>query len=270
MSLKDDFGNPFDDDSDDEDGASKSKKKKQSKAKDSEAASKDPYKQSLCYKAGRNTNTSLYYVDYTKLKPMDHDQRNDLLTQSALADQEHQALNMSIKENQAQTKRLVSEPTNEELAVKLQEYEEAVAELEATAVEARKLKANEKQKQKVQGNIQTMTRYWRQRKKLTDEFLINIEQATDGAVSRAKCYKGDGQIALDSDEGIVKGKADWMKDKAAKKALAAASKKGKKHLSSKPLSNAMSSSSNLADENFIGVLLNSQGGVKRFYLGDQL
>ena len=74
-----------------------------------------------------------------------------------------------------------------------------------------------------------------------------MEEISDGTISKKKCLKGDGQIALDSDESANEAMIAYVRSK----------KRSKKNKAS------------LADENFVGVTLDSQQMVKRVYIKDE-
>ena len=126
--------NPFDD-SDDEVGPLEEKKE----------LSTDPYSDSLVFKPGKNLGTNLYYVDYTKIKGLDRDEREALVRDIASTDQYEGELQAKLKVTRETTAGLLAEPTNEELTLKLQSEETNIQDLERQLEEARKLKVNEKQ-----------------------------------------------------------------------------------------------------------------------------
>ena len=302
MSLKDGHNdNPFDNsddsdddsdsDSDDDGGAKKKKKKSKNNKKTSKQAdtsskkptTTDPYKQSLSFKPGRTTQSNLYFVNHTKLTLLDHDQRNELFQNCAIADQELASLQSNVQRNLEQAKQLQSEPTNEQAATQLEHDEALVVELQEKVQAGRKLKVNDSHKKKLKASIQTMTRYWRQRRKLCMEALGTLEEVTEGSVDRKKCLKGDGAICLDNDDQVVQSAEQFVKEKLARQARAT-SHTGSKTTSSSSKKNkkggGLSSSSgkkaannkrkaeepSLANERFVGVLLNSQGLVDRVYV----
>jgi hypothetical protein len=201
--------NPFDDSDDEDDAKDSSQRKKEH----SEA-----YTASLVFKAGRALSTNLYFVDYNKIKGMDREEREILMNELAMAKAEEQALKATLQSTKELTVKLLAEPTNEELTLKLEGEESQLRDLEEQVEEARKLKVNEKHKEKTKKSIQTMATHWRQRRRLCLEFLTGLEENTDGAVSRSKCLKGDGQIALDSDEAVADAAVKYAKDKRAKAA----------------------------------------------------
>lgn len=250
--------NPFAD-SDDEDENKENKK-----------TSTEPYAGSLLFKSGRNQSSNLYYVDHTKLKAMDREQREALAQNIAIAAAEEEALKETLKTTLGKTSQLLAEPTNEEAALRLEMEETALKDLEEKLDAARALKVNEKHMLKTKKRIRNMTAAWRKRKRLCMDFLISLEENTDGTVSAKKCLAGDGQIALDSDETVAKAAVQFAKEKRSK------SLKGglKGHKKGGPLGrglrtgNHSKESDSLADELFVGVTLDSQGIVSRVYVNE--
>ena len=246
-------------DSDDEEEPEKTK----------EATPSDSFAGSLCFKAGRNQASNLYYVDHTKIKGMDRDQREALATESFATLAEEAALKDTLKQTLDRATQLLSEPTNEKVVVLLETEEKDVTELELNVEEARKLKVNEKHKQKTKKRIQTMSANWRKRKRMCMEFLIGLEENTDGSVSAKKCLAGDGQIALDSDEAVASAVLRFAKDKRARNVSAGGAQGRKSKGMAAPKVKTSTKPASLADENFVGVLLDSQGTVSRVYVEEE-
>ncbi len=174
---------------------------------------KEPYSASLVFKVGKNLSTNLYFTDYTKVKGMERLEQETLMTDLATAKAEQKSIKANLNSTREVTSKLLAEPTNEELTLKLEAAEKNVQELEEKIVEARKLKVNEKHKEKTKKRIENMAAQWRQRRRSCLEFLTTMEENTDGAVSRSKCLKGDGQIAIDSDEAVAKAAIEHAKEK---------------------------------------------------------
>jgi hypothetical protein len=173
----------------------------------------EPYSASLVFKVGKNLSTNLYFVDYTKVKQLDRDERETLMTELAHARAELEGIQANLKTTRDATATLLAQPTNEVLTLKLEGEEKHLQELEEQVQDARKLKVNEKHKEKTKRRIEFMASHWRQRRRVCLEFLTNMEEVTDGAVSRSKCLKGDGQIAIDSDEAVAKAALEYAKEK---------------------------------------------------------
>jgi hypothetical protein len=243
-------GNTFVD-SDDEDENENNNKNKGKKTKEST----DEFAGLLAFKPGRNGNTSLYYVDHTKQKNngngLDPEARNQLYSDKAKAEHEHARLKTELAQMVADTNRLNSEPTNEEATAKLEVEESDMTDLREKVEEARKLKVNEKHKKQTKRRIENMAAQWRKRRRICLEFLSNMEECTDGSITRKACLKGDGPIDIDSDEKAIQDAKNFLINQRARKF----SKSNKKQ-----------DDKIAADENFIGVELDSQGKVLRVYM----
>jgi hypothetical protein len=253
MALDDDPSEQFadSDDEDEDDGKSKKKAKPQTKKEGCNLS--DPYKKSLTLKHGK----SLYYVNYSTAKNGDglpFEERNKLAADFANAQLEAQNLDEVCKATHARANQLYSEPTNEEATVRLESEETELRDLQEQLEAARKLKHNEKHKQQVKRAIDYYTTMWRSRKRICLEFLTNMEDLSEGTITRKKCLSGDGPIEMDSDEAVAKAAVEYAKKK---KNQPSANRKGKK---------AMTYSSGIPpSESFVGVLLTSQGTVERVH-----
>jgi hypothetical protein len=230
------------------------------------SSNNDPYAGSFLLKIGKSQSTNLYYVDHNKLKGLDQNQRNTLLQNIAIANAEGDALKDTLKTTLEHSTKLLSEPTNEEVTGRLETQEADVNDLQSQVEEAQKLKVNEKHKQKTKRTIQNMAAQWRKRKRLCMDFLIAMEENTDGTVRAKKCLSGDGQIALDSDENVGNAAIEYAKKKRARKSKTGNS--GRKVLGAK-LSGNNNDSTSLADESFVAVNLDSQYNVCRIYMEDK-
>jgi hypothetical protein len=256
MALDDDPSEQFadsDDDDDDADGKPKKKAKPQTKKEGGDLSS-DPYKKSLTLKHGK----SLYYVNYSTAKNGDglsFEERNKLAADFAKAQLEAQSLEEVCKSTHVLANQLLSEPTNEEATVRLESEESELQDLQEQLEAARKLKHNEKHKQQLKRAIDYYTTTWRSRKRICLEFLINMEDLSEGTISRKKCLAGDGPIDMDSDEAVSKAAVEYAKK--SKNQTSAHLKKGEK---------AMSCTSGIPpSESFVAVLLTSQGTVERVH-----
>lgn len=246
------------DDSDSEDGAAKEKDSKGS------PASSDPFAGSLFLKAGKSFNSSLYYVDYNKAKNgsgLDPEERNQFYAQSSQAVLEEEALQAKIKLTKDSTKNLSSQPTNEELVVRLDEAEADLVKTTEALEGARQLKVNEKHKEQTKRRIENFTTEWRKRRRMATEFLFSMEELSEGTISAKKCLAGDGQIEIDSDEAVEKQAVAFAKKKRSfparwfKKSRAAEAAEG----------NGIA-----PNKNFVAVRLNSQGLVERVLVDDDI
>jgi hypothetical protein len=257
--------NPFDESDNEEDEKPKVAKKSES--------SGDPHAGSLAFKAGRNTNTCLYYVDHTKQKNngdgLESDQRNTLSGDFAKAQADEASLRVSYMRMTAETAQLLSEPTNEEASTVLEVQESAMGEVHDQLESARKLKVNEKHKKQTKKRIDGMVAQWRKRKRLCMDFLITMEESTEGTVSVKKCLAGDGQIDIESDESAITGALAYGKKKRSRPGPPTKKMKIAKVLTDSS-SRAEESKSLVggftADETFVAVKLDALGSVCRVYL----
>jgi hypothetical protein len=243
----------------------------------------EPYAGALQFKAGKSKATSIYYVDHTKLKGLDRDEKEKRASDLATVKAEEEALKEHLKQTLQQTVQLRSEPTNEEAAARLEEEGATVKTLEEEVESARKLKVNEQHKIKTKKKIQYMAGHWRARKRLCLDFLVGLEENTDGSVQAKACLKGQGQIALDNDEDVASSEKLYAKEKRARGTgltggNARSAKKSKCHSSlgvAKDRSSTtapdegVAKDSAIADENFVAVLLDSQHAVHRVYVDEK-
>jgi len=242
----------------------------------------DEYAGALSIKPGRNCNTTLYYVDYTKLfnngDGLLSDDRNTLITDSQIANEEKARLNSVLKYSSVETTRLHSEPTNADASSKLDELSECKNKLEEQLDRIRGLEDNAFYRKQLKKKVTTMAAQWRKRKRLGMDFLVLMEESTEGTVSIKKCFSGDGQIDVDSDEAELKGALEFAK----KKRDRSLKKETRCNYRTK-VSTSMTSSINkrqkishgnditrnsYPDENMIGVKLDVRGNVERVYLDD--
>lgn len=267
-------GNPFADSDSDEDEKTAKKKKKPS--------SDVPYSGSLSFKAGRNTNTCLYFVNHSKLKNsgngLEPEERNALLAGIAKAEEEETIMKEKLQQTTSETAKLLTEPTNEAAATSLEAEEEEVTDISEKLDAARKLKVNEKHKMQIKKRIASMTAQWRKRKRMCIDFLITMEESTEGTVSMKKCLAGDGQIELDSDEAVIEGAIAFGKRKRLKSGTTTtAGKKTTKLIARNQVAARGGKSANTSNtgippsESFVGVRLDPMGKVCRVHIdGDEI
>lgn len=131
---------------------------------------------------------------------------------------------------------------------------------------------NEKHKKRTKNRIDSMVAQWRQRKRLAMNFLLQMEESTEGSISAKKCLSGDGQIDVESDETVIKNAIAYAKKKRAMASRPQVKKvKVSKGLGGKTSGLAAQSSLTnglTVDPNFVAVRLNASGQVERVYLGD--
>ena len=114
----------------------------------------------------------------------------------------------------------------------------------------------------LKGKIDKMASHWRKRKRITTEFILRMEDATDGTINMKKIAKGDGPIEIETYEAAIKGAKAWGSRKKAK----IVSKKG----GLKPRNGASAPSTALVgDENLIGVVLDAKGVPQRVFLNEK-
>ena len=102
----------------------------------------------------------------------------------------------SIKAMTTETTKLLSEPTNEEAAISTEGAEQQVDSLREAVEAAQELKGYEKCRTKIRKKIDVVMGQWRRRKRVCMDFLIAMEENTDGTISMKKCMSGDGQIYI--------------------------------------------------------------------------
>lgn len=259
--------------SDDEDENGESMKKGQAKTNANNKDSGDKYSGSLSIKAGKSANGGLYYVDYNKTKNNgipDAAESNELAANFSNAETEECLLKTNFQNLSFEADKLFSEPTNEKAAALLS-VEEAALEIRRVEVdEARKYKVNEKYKKTVKQGINRMAAEWRKRARLCKDFLINMEEMTDGTISVKKCMKGDGQIYIEADDQVLQNAKEYAeKRQSLSRGGTGNVMENKRRCGGRrpPPNEKTSNGSGLtADVNFIGVSLTSQGTVKREYL----
>ena len=212
----------------------------------------------LCRKINNNSASDLYYVDYHKTSNQGNGlpiaEKTELLTAIAKTDNQKQLLQLNIKKHREQTAKLLSEPTNEELECLLDEEQGDLEEWRDKIIQARTYQANAKRKDTLKRRIQSMCAEWRKRRRLCLDFLTNMEELSDGAVSRSTCLAGnDNNIDIESDQV------------AAELALAYAANAGKKTIHKRPklFNDAVDRIS--PNPKFVTVRLNSQGCVERVF-----
>ena len=216
-------------------------------AKKSDTNDNEAYSGSLVFKAGKASTSSLYYIDHTKIKGLSSKEKRKYDEIVASTKKEHNYLIYRLNQIRAKISQLAVEPMNDKLEKRLNELENTVVVLTKKIGHAKLLTVNESQKNRLKRQIQSMAGHYRKRKQLCCSFLSTLEEISDGSVSKKKCLLGEGQIALDSDESASR--------------AAIAYSKSKKRLKPNKVS--------LADNNFVGVILDSQNMIKRIYLEEE-
>lgn len=234
-------------DSDDEDEG-RTKKSKTAAALVNSNQKGDEFAGSLKLKLGRNANTSLYFVEYSKLYnsgngllPQD---KNDLLCAQQKAKSELDDLNSKEKNMKLDTKVLLKQPVNADTLDLLETKEAENSRLREEVEECAHYKDNSKKCKLMKKKVETMLAQWRRRKRNCLEFLDMMEEATDGTISTKKCISGDGQMDIDSDEAVIKGQIAYIKQKRSRKLMF-----GKR---ARPGPEGDNKKQKIADESFIG------------------
>lgn len=222
------------------------------------------FNNALLFKGAKGSNSGLYYVNHNTAKGgdgLDREEKNQLASDMASADANYAALQNSLDLTRLQTKKLQTEPFNNVMNALVLKADAELLELSAQLDTARTFECNEKHKEGTIKRINYFSSYWRKRRKICMDFLITMEELTEGTVSVKSCLSGNGQIDIESDETIIKLARDF------------AGKKQKRIMSSK---GAMSSckvdaktSGPHASETFVAVALDTQGNVQRIYLQDE-
>ena len=193
---------------DEDDGASKQKTAKSAVC---------DYDGLLSMKAGRNPNTTLYYIDQNKLENCGNgltaDVKNKLIQDHQSAKQEEISLQSTLKEKITDSDNLLNQPTNQEADTALIEEEDALKKLREEVEGMRKIKVDAKARISVEKGIHSLLLVWRKRKRICYDFLRLMDESTEGTVSYEKCVKGDGQIDIESDESAIKHKLNIAKRK---------------------------------------------------------
>lgn len=254
MSLDTDVESQFAD-SDDEGPA---KKKKKPSIKDLQ---NDTFQCSLSFKAGKTSKSTLYWVDYSKAKDgngLGPEAKAKLFSDLSEAEAEKDGLASSIKAMEAETKQLLSEPTNEEAITSLEKQEALLADLMEKLDEARKLKVNESHKRELKARIEHLANVWRKRRRTCIDFLVSMEEWTDGSITAKKSLAGEGHIELESDELVAKGAVEYARNKS------------KSRLGGKKRSHAEISASKIQpDETFVALLMDKNGELSRVHTTDE-
>jgi hypothetical protein len=252
-------------DSDDEDEADAKKSKAVNKKRDTD----DPYTGSLIFKSVKWSSGGLYYVDHSKLKNggngLSFDERSNLESESAQTVFEIQTLTTSLEALNGTVKKLRSEPTNLELVQLLESEEADCTALRENVIAARKLKVNEKLLQQTKIRIASMTAQWRKRRRLCMDFLISLEEITDGSITAKKCLSTGEPIEIDSDESASKAAVEMGVKKRARAASGSKTISAKRHKSDSHAESAES----LGDDTLVAVILDGQGCVQRVHLPDE-
>lgn len=258
MALDTESSSQFADSDDDDDGAPTKKPKK----KTSDGPDVDMYKSALSFKAGKGSNTSLYYVNYNTAKSgdgLDFDQKHKLAADIAAAECEEKSLKHLLTTTRLATEKLLTEPKNDELNNRLLESEVEMTDLLDKICAARKLTVNEAHKTNTKKRIEHYAAFWRKRRRICMDFLFLMEETSDGLISAKKCLAGDGPIDCESDELIAKNVVAFGKSK---RANVGGLKATFANTAAKSVTGVPPS------DGFVAMLMDSKGTLKRVYLDE--
>jgi hypothetical protein len=262
MTLDKDTEAQFAESDEDEDEPKKAKKSGKTKNDNISTNPEDSqYKASLSLKAGRGSNSTLYYVDYNKAKNgdgMGYEEKAKLAGELSVVETELETLQLSIKAMRNETATLLTQPKNPELALRLAKEEEDLSALKEAQEAASKLVVNEAHKNQVKRRVENFTNIWRKRRTLCMNFLMSMESWTEGSLTAKKCFAETGApIELESDEAAAASAMEYAKNK----------KKTKQAGKKRSLAEANGIE---PDENFVAVMVDKQGKRTRVYVGDDI
>lgn len=246
-----------DGDSDEEDDREISKNGGKSKSAE--------YAGSLSVKTGRNTNTTLYFLDHTKLENggngLSYDVKDKLVQDIQNATSTLVSLQSTVDSCNKEADALLREPTNEEADILLQQVDVAVERLKDEVELSCKLTVDEKVRKRTEKGLEAMTLHWRKRKRTCVDFLRLMDESTEGAISFKKCVAGDGQIDIESDEMIINDATERAKRKASNPTFP-----NKKVKVAHKMPSSGEAVTEKTDPTFIGVRLVGNGKLERVYL----
>jgi hypothetical protein len=230
-----------------------------------ESVDDNQFKNSLSFKGGKGSNSGLYYVNYNDAKggnELDPESKNQLFTDVAAAETNLAVLKNTLGTVRAKTAKLLSEPMNDELNHHLALAESESSELSDQRELASKLKVNEKHVTQTKKRVGYFATFWRKRRKLCMDFLITMEELTDGALTAKKCLSCAGPVDIDGDEACAKLAIEFGK----KKQNRSTTTNGKALQSA--IKSTKSKSGIQSCETFVAVLLDAQGKVQRVHMND--
>ena len=183
-----------DDGSDDEDDKPKKSKKSKKGGDGGGGNGGDPsttdYVDSLRVKSGRNANNVLYFTNQDKSvnggNGLPPDERNELIGAEQKSAQDLQSSRDNLKAIQNLTTKLLSEPTNQEANDRIAKKEKVLADLKASVEESRQYAGNEKKREQTKKRIRDLADVWWKRRRMCNEFLQGMEDATEGTISVKK------------------------------------------------------------------------------------
>ena len=251
-----------DDGSDDEDDKPKKSTKSKKGGDGGGGNGGDPsttdYVDSLRIKSGRNANNVLYFTNHDTSvnggNGLPPDERNELIGAEKKSAQDLQSSRDNLKAIQNLTTKLLSEPTNQEAKDGIAKEEKVLADLKASVEESRQYAGNEKKREQTKKRIRDLAHVWWTRRRMCNDFLQGMEDATEGTISVKKCLAGDGQIDIDSDEAVIAAEKEMHEYKKAKKAKSSGGGSGGGDIQ--------------PTDTFIGVKFDGVGHVKRVHVSE--
>jgi hypothetical protein len=219
------------------------------------------FKNALSFKGGKGSNSGLYYVNYNDAKgggELYPEDKNKLFADAANADAKLVEMKRALSTTRATIDKLLAEPMNAELNTLLKTAEAESSDLLGQLQDARKLKVHAQHIHNTKKKIEYFSTIWRKRRKLCMDFLITMEELTDGSVSVKKCQSGDGPIEIDSDEACAKLATEFAKKKLNQAGIGQVNK-----------AIAISKSGSQSVNKFAAVILDSQGKVQRIIIDSQ-
>ena len=180
-----------DDGSDDEDDKPKKSKKSKKGGDGGGGNGGDPSTtDSLRIKSGRNANNVLYFTNHDKSvnggNGLPPDERNELIGAEQKSAQDLQASRDNLKAIQNLTTKLLSEPTNQDANDRITKEEKVLTDLKASVEESRQYAGNEKKREQTKKRIRDLADVWWKRRRMCNEFLQGMEDATEGTISVKK------------------------------------------------------------------------------------
>ena len=162
----------------------------------------------LFSKLSRHSNSTLYFVNYSKLENhgnglsiQDRGKLDAALFQSIESVKQIQARQANIM---LDVQNLLLTPKNAELDVMLSNCKSDVSRLNERLELYRTFEDNERKRKKILSNINHFASHWKKRRHICMEVLNMLQDCTEGAISVKKCLSGAGQIEIDSDENVSK------------------------------------------------------------------
>jgi hypothetical protein len=154
------------------------------------SASTTGYVDSLRLKTGRNSNNVLYFTNHDTSanggNGLPPDERNELIAAEQKSAQDLQSIRDNLKSVQNLATKLLSEPTNQEAEDRIEKEEKVLADLSASVEESRQYAGNEKKREQTKKRIRDLADVWWKRRRMCNDFLQGMEDATEGTISVKK------------------------------------------------------------------------------------